>query len=88
MHDIPLLVETGQPGRFDAVVVVDVPVEVQVERMTTLRGLSPEEATNRVAAQATREQRLAAATHVIDNTGTLDDLRRRVAEVVEELRSV
>ena len=88
VHDIPLLVETGQPGRFDAVVVVDVPVEVQVQRMTTLRGMSPEEAARRVAAQATREQRLAAATHVIDNTGTLDDLRRRVAEVVEELRSV
>jgi len=88
VHDIPLLVETGQPGRFDAVVVVDVPVEVQVERMTALRGMSAEEAASRVAAQATREQRLAAATHVIDNTGTLDDLRRRVAEVVEELRSV
>ena len=87
VHDIPLLVETGQPGRFDAVVVVDVPVEVQVERMTALRGMSAEEAASRVAAQATREQRLAAATHVIDNTGTLDDRRRRVAEVVEELRS-
>ncbi len=56
--------------------------------MTTLRGMSAEEAASRVAAQATREQRLAAATHVIDNTGTLDDLRQRVAEVVEELRSV
>ena len=88
VHDIPLLVETGQPGRFDAVVVVDVPVEVQVERMTALRGMSAEEAASRVAAQATREQRLAAATHVIDNTGTIDDLRRRVAEVVDELRSV
>ena len=40
-----------------------------------------------MAAQATREQRLAVATHVIDNTGTLDDLRRRVAEVVELLVS-
>jgi len=88
VHDIPLLVETGQPANFDAVVVVDVPVEVQVERMTALRGMSPEEAASRVAAQATREQRLAAATHVIDNTGTLDDLRQRVAEVVAELRSV
>jgi dephospho-CoA kinase len=85
VHDIPLLVETGQPDRFDAVVVVDVPPELQVERMTTLRGMTPDEAASRVAAQATREQRLAAATHVIDNTGTLDDLRQRVAEVVAEL---
>ncbi len=87
VHDIPLLVETGQAGRFDAVIVVDVPPELQVERMTRLRGMSLEEAESRVAAQATREQRLAVATHVIDNTGTLDDLRRRVAEVVEDVVS-
>jgi dephospho-CoA kinase len=85
VHDIPLLVETGQPGSFDAVIVVDVPTEVQVQRMVGLRGLSPEEARARIAAQASREERLAVATHVVDNTGTLDDLRRRVAEVVAEL---
>ena len=85
MHDIPLLAETGQAANFDAVIVVDDPTEVQVERMTTLRGLTREEAESRMAAQATREQRLAIATHVIDNTGTLDDLRGRVAEVVEVL---
>ena len=66
---------------------VDVPVEVQVDRMVTRRGMSREEAESRVAAQATREQRRAIATYVIDNTGTLDDLRRRVAEVVEEVVS-
>ena len=85
VQDIPLLVETGQAGRFDAVVVVDVPVEVQVERMVRDRGWTEEDARARVAAQASREERLAAATHVVDNTGTLDDLRQRVAEVVEEL---
>jgi dephospho-CoA kinase len=81
VHDIPLLVETGQARSFDAVVVVDVPVGTQVERMVRQRGLSREEAEARVAAQATREQRLAAATYVIDNTGSLDELRARVAEV-------
>ena len=85
VQDIPLLVETGQAGRFDAVVVVDVPVEVQVERMVRDRGWTEEDARARVAAQASREERLAVATHVIDNTGTHDDLRQRVAEVVEEL---
>jgi dephospho-CoA kinase len=85
VHDIPLLAETGQAERFDAVVVVDVPTEVQVERMTSLRGLTREEAESRVAAQAAREERLAIATHVIDNTGSLDDLRARVAEVFAEL---
>jgi len=86
VHDIPLLVETGQETGFDAVVVVDVPVETQVERLVRDRGMDEQEARSRIAAQATREQRLAAATHVIDNTGTLEDLRRRVAEVLSELR--
>lgn len=85
VHDIPLLVETGQPSHFDAVVVVDVPVEVQLARMVELRVMSPEEAQARIDAQATREQRLAAATHVIDNTGSLADLAARVAEVYAEL---
>ena len=85
VHDIPLLAETGQAEGFDAVVVVDVPVETQVERMVELRGMTVEDAGARVAAQATREQRRAVATHVIDNTGTLDDLRDRVTEIFEEL---
>jgi dephospho-CoA kinase len=87
VHDIPLLVESGQAGRFDGVIVVDVPVEVQVDRMVRDRGWTRDEALARIRAQATREQRLAAATEVIDNTGTLEDLRERVAEVVERLDS-
>jgi dephospho-CoA kinase len=87
VHDIPLLVETGQGDAFDAVLVVDVPVETQVDRMVRERGLSREDAEARVAAQAPREQRLAAATYVIDNTGTRDDLRDRVTEVVDLLVS-
>ncbi len=87
VHDIPLLVETGQADTFDAVIVVDVPAELQIERLVELRGMSPEDARARVAAQATRRERLAVATHVIDNTGTLDDLRQQVAEVVEVLRA-
>jgi len=86
VHDIPLLAETGQAANFDAVIVVDVPTEVQVERMTTLRGMTREEAESRVAAQATRDQRLAVATHVVENTGTLGELRARVAEVHDRLR--
>jgi dephospho-CoA kinase len=85
VHDIPLLAETGQADRFDAVLVVDVPVEVQVARMVEHRGMTRAEAEARVAAQTTREQRLAVATHVLDNTGTFEDLRERVTEVFEEL---
>lgn len=81
VHDIPLLVESGRASEFDAVVVVDVPRELQVERMLRDRGWSLVDAEARIAAQATREQRLAVATHVIENTGTLDELRARVAAV-------
>jgi dephospho-CoA kinase len=86
VHDIPLLAETGQVDGFDAVIVVDVPTELQVERMVELRGMTREDAEARVAAQASREERLAIATHVVDNTGTVDDLRRRVTQVYRELR--
>jgi dephospho-CoA kinase len=85
VHDIPLLAETGQAGSFDAVLVVDVPVDVQVDRMVGIRGMSEEEARARIAAQASREERLSIATYVVDNTGSVDDLRARVAEVYQKL---
>jgi dephospho-CoA kinase len=85
VHDIPLLVETGQAGDFDAVVVVDVPEELQVARAVRERGWSEDEARARVVAQGSRSDRLAVATYVVDNTGTLEDLRHRVTEVFEEL---
>lgn len=85
VHDIPLLTETGRAGSFDAVLVVDVPTEVQVERLVRDRGMTEADARARIAAQATREDRLAIATHVIDNTGSLDDLRTRVEQVWTEL---
>lgn len=87
VHDIPLLAETGQAEAFDAVVVVDVPVEVQLKRMVDIRGMSLQDARARLAAQATREQRLAIADYVIDNTGDLDQLRVRVDEVHDALRA-
>lgn len=85
VHDIPLLAESGRADTFDAVLVVDVPVETQVARMVGDRGMARADAEARIAAQATREERLAIATHVLDNTGTLDDLRARVAEIYAEL---
>jgi dephospho-CoA kinase len=87
IHEIPLLVETGQATAFDALVVVDVPVEVQVERLVKDRGLTPEEAEARIAAQATREERLAVANYIIDNSGTPEQLRVRVAEVYAGLQA-
>jgi dephospho-CoA kinase len=86
VHDIPLLAEGGRADTFDAVVVVDAPRDLQMERMVGDRGWTREDAESRIAAQATREQRRAIATHVIDNNGTLEDLRARVEEVFAQLR--
>ena len=85
VHDIPLLAETGRADTFDAVVVVETPVEVQVERMLRDRGWTREDAESRIAAQASAEQRRAIATHLIVNDGSLADLRARVEEVWAEL---
>lgn len=87
VHEIPLLVETGQATAFDALVVVDVPVEIQVERLVKDRGLTPKEAEARIAAQATREERLAVANYIIDNSGSPEQLRVRVAEVYAGLQA-
>ncbi len=81
VHDVPLLVEAGLAGGFDVVVVVDAPPEVQLARLTGQRGMAAADAEARIAAQATREQRLAVADHVIRNDGTLDDLERAVDEL-------
>lgn len=87
VHDVPLLTEGGRAREFDLVIVVDVPAELQLERLAEARGMTEEQARSRMAAQASREQRLAVADIVIDNSGTLADLDRRVAEVWAELRS-
>jgi len=86
VHDIPLLAEGQRAADFEVVIVVDVPPEVQVARLAG-RGLPEDQARARMAAQATREQRLAIAHIVIDNSGTLEDLDRRIAAVWDELRS-
>jgi dephospho-CoA kinase len=85
VHDIPLLAESRGRAGFDVVIVVDVPPEEQAERLVRLRGMPAEQARARMAAQASREQRLALADIVIDNSGSLDDLDRRVGEVWADL---
>jgi dephospho-CoA kinase len=86
VHDVPLLAENPRAGDFDLVIVVDVPPELQLERLVSQRGMTPEQARARMAAQASREQRLAIADLVIDNSGSLADLDRRVADVWADLQ--
>lgn len=85
VFDVPLLAENGLKPLYALVVVVDAPVETQLERLTSLRGMSEEDARKRIAAQATREQRLAIADRVIDNSGTLEELAAQVDRLWADL---
>ncbi len=85
VHVIPLLVETGQQKDFDVLVVVDVDPETQVARLVENRGLSPEDAQLRIAAQTSAERRRAAADLVLDNRGSVTELREQIAALWAQL---
>lgn len=78
VNDIPLLVEAGMAGTFNVVIVVAASEETRLRRLARSRGMSAQEARSRFAAQATDEQRRAAADVVLDNDGSLEDLRGAV----------
>lgn len=82
VYDIPLLIEGDHVDRFDAVVIVDAPIEERVKRLEG-RGLSPEDARARIRAQGSSQERRAIATIWIDNEGSADDLEE-VARLVYE----
>jgi dephospho-CoA kinase len=87
VHVIPLLVETGQQGDFDLVVTVDVDHETQIQRLVARNGFTRAEAESRVAAQASREDRRIAAHVVVDNTGSVTQLREQIDALWAELSS-
>lgn len=87
VHDVPLLAENGLQDAYDLVVVVDASPGTQLERLVRLRGMTAEDARARMAAQADRAQRLAVADVVLDNDGTLPQLRRQVDTLWERLTS-
>jgi len=86
VHDVPLIAENGLAEAYDLVVVVDVPPRIQLDRLVRQRGMSREQAQARIAAQASREQRLSIADIVVDNSGSLAELDRQVGELWSELR--
>jgi dephospho-CoA kinase len=77
--DIPLLVESSRDSGAQAVIVVDCPEDVAVERLVAGRGFAEPDARARMARQASREDRLARASFVIDNSGDLEHLDAEVA---------
>ncbi|ROQ69745.1 dephospho-CoA kinase [Streptomyces sp. 840.1] len=85
VHDVPLLTENGLAPLYDLVVVVDAGPGTQLDRLVRLRGMTEADARARMAAQATREERLAVADLVIDNDGPVEALAPQVREVWSEL---
>ncbi|GDX31553.1 dephospho-CoA kinase [Actinomycetes bacterium] len=87
VYDMPLLVETKQQDLVDTVVVVDIPESLQVERSVTMRGLDREDVERRMQMQASREERLALADYVIDNSGSLGELKAAVDGLWSDLHA-
>lgn len=83
--DIPLLVESNYPEHFDRVIVVDCTEAQQIERVKARDNMSDEQIQRIMSSQATREQRLAVATDVIDNTGDLNSLEMQIEKLHETL---
>ncbi len=74
VHDVPLLVENGMTARYHLSVLVDVPEDIRLERLTTSRGLDRDDALRRIRAQADDAQRLLACDAVLDNSTTEQEL--------------
>lgn len=81
IHAMPLLLETGQSGNYDRIVVVDLPVTTQLERLNLRDNSSDKSSMAIINSQASREERLAIADDVILNTGTLAELQSKVLEL-------
>jgi dephospho-CoA kinase len=79
--DVPLMVESRNAYPVAGLLVVDVEPEVALRRVVEQRGMREDDVRARMARQATRDQRLARADRVIDNSGTPDDLRAQVDAV-------
>ena len=75
--DFPLLGENPRRG-LAATIVVDIPLDTAIDRLVNQRGMNVDDATARINSQLSREERLATATHVIDNSGAVDELRDQV----------
>ena len=85
--DFPLL---GENPRDDiaATIVVDVPVDTAVDRLVAFRGMDEADARKRIVSQIDREDRLAKATHVVDNAGDIDQLRAQIDRLWDQLTSL
>jgi dephospho-CoA kinase len=85
VYVVPLLFERNLTDDFDAIVLVDTPRAVRLDRLIRTRGLEPIDAMNMIASQMPAELKRARANVVIENTGTLEELEQRVEVVWNQL---
>lgn len=81
INDVPLLVETHRVPLYEVLIVVTASPQTQLDRLVRLRGMTPEDAQARIDAQLPLAEKVAVATHVIDNDGDLDQLQPQVEQV-------
>ncbi|HIW92801.1 MAG TPA: dephospho-CoA kinase, long form [Candidatus Corynebacterium avicola] len=86
VYDMPLLIENGETGMVDTVLVVDTPDEIRVRRLVDSRGLDEDDARRRINAQIDREARLAAADVILDNSGDVESLIGQVDDFWEKVQ--
>jgi dephospho-CoA kinase len=86
VHDVPLLVESTRGFDYGAVIVIEAPREVRLDRLAA-RGIPRADAEARMAAQATDEERRAIATWLVDNAGDLAALERRIDAIWPDLEA-
>lgn len=86
VYEIPLLFETGSANRFDSIITVEAKMDERIARLRR-KGLQISEIEARIAAQATREQRVSIADFVIENNGSQDELLRKVENIWDSLNS-
>ena len=84
IHDVPLLVESKRGFEYAAVIVVEAPLEVRLDRLES-RGVPRDDARRRIELQASDEDRRKVATWLVDNAGDLDALERRIDDIWTEL---
>jgi dephospho-CoA kinase len=85
VYNVPLLVEAAVDLEFDKVVTVEAPVEKQIERLVTIRKLSPEQASQRIAAQATPAQRANVADVILNSNQDLQALLKDARRIWQQI---
>jgi dephospho-CoA kinase len=84
VHDVPLLVESKRGFEYGAVIVVEAPLEMRLDRLEA-RGVARDDARRRIELQATDEDRRKIATWVVDNSGDVGRLEQKISEIWSEL---